>query len=186
MKNVYPKAFLSALLFLFTLCAHAEQLTLEKQEVCDLEKHLAETSPLHAAAFKGDAKALASAIEKGGDVNQKTSSLFCNGLGAWLTPLHLAAQKGSLECVKLLLDKNADVNAYDFQTRTPLHHACLIDSKIPLETRLAILKLLIEKKADVNYKDNDDRTPLDMLAENETNKAARKYLVSQHAVSGKK
>jgi outer membrane protein assembly factor BamB len=64
------------------------------------------------AARKGDAAAVRTLLDKGVDVNAKTS------YGA--TALSFAADKGHLEVVRLLLKHKADVNAKDtFYTATP-------------------------------------------------------------------
>ncbi|KAH0821797.1 hypothetical protein GEV33_000994 [Tenebrio molitor] len=72
-------------------------------------------TPLHAAAFKGDATIASVLLSNGARVNAKDSK--------WITPLHRACSIGSSETVSVLLTYQAEVNARDKLWQTPLHVA---------------------------------------------------------------
>jgi len=69
------------------------------------------------AAQVGDTPIVRFLLDKGADVNQKSSS----ALG--MRPLHWAAKEGHLNIVYLLLEKKAKVNAKDTLGMTPLAYA---------------------------------------------------------------
>src|SRR5262245_56539448 len=71
---------------------------------------------LWAAVRSGDAKAVASALDKGADVNAR------NEIG--VSALWIAAGKDKLDVIKLLVNRGADVNARDgIWYQTPLSSA---------------------------------------------------------------
>jgi len=72
-------------------------------------------TPLHFAIIKGDVATVKLLIEKGSDVNSKTSG--------GITPPHLVAVSGNADVAKLLLESGADANARDDMGRIPLHYA---------------------------------------------------------------
>ncbi|KAI4785187.1 hypothetical protein KUCAC02_037910, partial [Chaenocephalus aceratus] len=72
-------------------------------------------TPLHAAAFLGDAEITELLILSGARVNAKDNM--------WLTPLHRAVASRSEESVRVLIRHSADVNARDKNWQTPLHVA---------------------------------------------------------------
>lgn len=78
-----------------------------------IEPAPAGSTPLHRAALRGDAEAVAALIKSGADVNAT------NEAGA--TPLHYAA--GSEGVVDLLLKAGANPNACSLTRYTPLHSA---------------------------------------------------------------
>ena len=94
--------------------------------------------PIHTAAKTGDLAGVQAELDKGVDVNAKTSK-------GW-TPLHYATQRGHKEVAELLIAAGADVNAKDDGGYTPLHYAAFNGHK-------EIAELLIAKGADVNAKD---------------------------------
>lgn len=92
------------------------------------------------------------------------------------TALHLAIIQQNKDGVSLLLKHGADVSEIDYQLRTPLHLACMKQSKttkiftdnVPmsdgiLEPRSDIIELLLDHDADIDAADEEGRTPL-MLA----------------------
>jgi ankyrin repeat protein len=103
-------------------------------------------TPLHFAIIKGDVATVKLLIEKGSDVNSKTSG--------GITPLHLAAVSGNADVARLLLERGADVNARDNVGRIPLHYA----------SNASVAKMLIEAGADINARDKEGVTPLHYAA----------------------
>ena len=73
--------------------------------------------PIQDAAWKGDVAGIQAELDKGVNVNAKTSK-------GW-TPLHYAAQRGQKEVANLLFTRGADANAQDERDRTPLDIADL-------------------------------------------------------------
>ncbi|CAG0902227.1 unnamed protein product [Cyprideis torosa] len=70
------------------------------------------------------------------------------------TPLMLAVIQGHYSvALWLLREFGADVNAQDFESRSALHHACLVG-------RPRIARLLLRKGALVEARDRGGRTPL--------------------------
>ena len=88
-------------------------------------------SPLHNAAFAGDAKKVRELIAQGADVTLK------NKYGK--TPLHAASLGRCPDCLRALLDAGgkAIVNASDSGKLTPLHYATQMGN-------LEIIKILLE------------------------------------------
>ena len=79
------------------------------------------SSDVYNFAFKGDLKALKSALDRGADVNSSTLARFRSSGGSLrlqslfcvqaATPLFIASLKGHTDCVRLLLEHGADVAA---------------------------------------------------------------------------
>uniref|UniRef100_A0A8C1B9J1 Ankyrin repeat domain 28b n=1 Tax=Cyprinus carpio carpio TaxID=630221 RepID=A0A8C1B9J1_CYPCA len=116
----------------------------EDVNVQDCEKR----TPLHAAAYLGDAEIIELLIlsgMKGARVNAKDNK--------WLTPLHRAVASCSEEAVQVLLKHSADVNARDKNWQTPLHVAA---SHKAVRCAEALVPLL----SNVNVSDRAGRTPL--------------------------
>ncbi|XP_028130015.2 serine/threonine-protein phosphatase 6 regulatory ankyrin repeat subunit A-like isoform X1 [Diabrotica virgifera virgifera] len=84
-----------------------------KQEVNCLDEE--KRTPLHAAAYKGEAEVTELLLKNGARVNAKDSK--------WVTPLHRACSVGADKVVELLLSYQADVCARDRLWQTPLHVA---------------------------------------------------------------
>lgn len=86
------------------------------------------------AVRKGDAAAVAAALDKGADVNAK----FRYGM----TALFKAAERGNADVTKVLLDRGADVNVKDtFYRATAMSWALQND-------HLEVVRLLLEKGAE--------------------------------------
>lgn len=62
-------------------------------------------TPLHAAAFKGEAQIVSILLDNGARVNAKDNK--------WLTPLHRACAVNSGDTVQILIQYQADVCARD-------------------------------------------------------------------------
>jgi ankyrin repeat protein len=72
-------------------------------------------SPLHWAAIDGHREVVELLLDRGAEVNGRTT--FGN------TPLHLASRAGRLEAAKLLIDRGADIHASTNTGITPLSEA---------------------------------------------------------------
>uniref|UniRef100_A0A667YM70 Uncharacterized protein n=1 Tax=Myripristis murdjan TaxID=586833 RepID=A0A667YM70_9TELE len=113
----------------------------EDVNVQDNEKR----TPLHAAAYLGDAEIIELLILSGARVNAKDNK--------WLTPLHRAVASCSEDAVSVLLKHSADVNARDKNWQTPLHVAA---SNKAVRCAEALVPLL----SNVNVSDRAGRTAL--------------------------
>lgn len=94
------------------------------------------------------------------------------------TALHLAIIQQNIAGVSVLLEHNANVSARDYRHRTPLHLACMNQSRttvfmdgIPasdgiLAPRSDIIELLLDHDADIDAADEEGRTPLMMACSN--------------------
>ncbi|KAK1797807.1 hypothetical protein P4O66_008163, partial [Electrophorus voltai] len=109
-------------------------------------------TPLHAAAFLGDAEITELLILSGrARVNAKDNM--------WLTPLHRAVASRSEEAVSVLIRHSADVNARDKNWQTPLHVAAA-------NKALRCAELLIPLLSSVNVSDRGGRSALHHAALN--------------------
>ena len=73
------------------------------------------------------------------------------------TPLHIACRSGNIEMMRILLERNACVDirrTYDL--KTPLHLACLIDSKSVAD----VVDEIIVRCEDIDERDASGNTPL--------------------------
>uniref|UniRef100_A0A8C7LD55 Ankyrin repeat domain 28 n=1 Tax=Oncorhynchus kisutch TaxID=8019 RepID=A0A8C7LD55_ONCKI len=113
----------------------------EDVNVQDNEKR----TPLHAAAYLGDAEILELLILSGARVNAKDNK--------WLTPLHRAVASCSEEAVQVLLKHSADVNARDKNWQTPLHIAAA-------NKAVRCAEALVPLLSNVNVSDRAGRTAL--------------------------
>ena len=126
-------------------------------------------TPLHAAAESGQHETALLLVEKGVDVNAKTTG----GSNPGETPLHVAASGGHLEVVILLIKNGADVNSVDESSYTPLRRAA--DRR-----NTEIIKLLIENGADINAQGKYGITVLHIAAQSDDVSLAE-YLLSKGA-----
>lgn len=74
------------------------------------------------------------------------------------TTLHSAIEGGNLVVLKSLLACGANITAIDFDGRTPLHMAVLV------QTSLDVVKALIASGADINVQDHNGWAPLTLTA----------------------
>uniref|UniRef100_A0A671LFV7 Serine/threonine-protein phosphatase 6 regulatory ankyrin repeat subunit A-like n=1 Tax=Sinocyclocheilus anshuiensis TaxID=1608454 RepID=A0A671LFV7_9TELE len=116
----------------------------EDVNVQDNEKR----TPLHAAAYLGDAEIIELLILSGARVNAKDNK--------WLTPLHRAVASCS-EMVRLLLSRGANINAFDKKDRRAIHWAAYMG-------HMEVVKLLVSHGAEVTCKDKKAYTPLHAAA----------------------
>ena len=141
------------------------------------------------ASENGDTETVKMLLEKGADVNAKTTDYF--GVTALIqasknghteivkkllatkgilvnqednygsVALIKASYNGHTEIVKLLLDAGANINAITNENITALHVAAIISIKPPKVDRgTEIVKMLLKEGADVNVKNENNRTAL--------------------------
>ena len=136
---------------------------------------LADAGPLHEAAKAGDVAQIASLLDAGADINEKSSEgtpLFLavnaehaeaaelliergadvNARSALGTPLHAAATRGMTPIVALLLEHGADPNV-TWNSLTPLHNAAKFG-------QVDVARVLLDSGADVNALTDLDEPPL--------------------------
>uniref|UniRef100_A0AAZ3NP69 Serine/threonine-protein phosphatase 6 regulatory ankyrin repeat subunit A n=1 Tax=Oncorhynchus tshawytscha TaxID=74940 RepID=A0AAZ3NP69_ONCTS len=123
------------------LAEYETAMTLLGSSLQDNEKR----TPLHAAAYLGDAEILELLILSGARVNAKDNK--------WLTPLHRAVASCSEEAVQVLLKHSADVNARDKNWQTPLHIAAA-------NKAVRCAEALVPLLSNVNVSDRAGRTAL--------------------------
>jgi len=103
-------------------------------------------TPLHLAAFFGGFEAAKLLIERGADVNARSTNAMAN------MPLHAAAAGSRTGIVQLLLEKGADPNAKQSGGWTPLHQAA---DRCDVE----MVKLLLRFGADARIGQDSGKTP---------------------------
>ncbi|KAJ3609681.1 hypothetical protein NHX12_024194 [Muraenolepis orangiensis] len=155
-----PKA--SLLRAIFKVDADEVRSLIFKKEdinIQDVEKR----TPLHAAAYLGNAEIMELLILSGARVNAKDNK--------WLTPLHRAVASCSEEAVSVLLKHSADVNARDKNWQTPLHMAAgnkqagrCAQALVPLLSNVNMVKLLLSRGANINAFDKKDRRAIHWAA----------------------
>ena len=106
-------------------------------------------TPLHLGAFFGKIDAARLLLNKGAQVNARSTNQMEN------LPLHAAAAGRHADVVKLLLDRGASVNARQHGGWTPLHSAA---QNGDLESARA----LIAAGADVHTRADNNQTALDL------------------------
>ena len=138
---------------IFTLCVagHASDVLAKLDEAPELlEAHSTDGwTPLHLAAFFGWAELANALIDRGADVNSRSTNSMKN------TPLHAAAAGGSVPLLELLLKRGAHPNASQEGGWTALHAAAQAGNRAMAETLLA-------HGADVNQRADNNQSPLDM------------------------
>jgi ankyrin repeat protein len=138
---------------IFTLCVagHVSDVLAKIDKAPELlEAHSADGwTPLHLAAFFGWPELANALIERGADVNSRSTNSMKN------TPLHAAAAGGSAPVADLLLKRGAHPNATQEGGWTALHSAAQAGNRAMAETLLA-------NGADVNQRAGNNQSPLDM------------------------
>ncbi len=114
-------------------------------------------TPLHYAAYRGDAACAKALLKGGADPNAKDS------IG--MTPLHDAAYAGHAGFVKVLLNGGAAVSPRDKWGNTPLHYAVYKKSVVAV-------RVLLEAGADRSAANDKGATPADMAAASGSSKIA--------------
>jgi len=144
------------------------------------------SQPLHDAAQRGDARAIAELLRAGAAVNA-TDEME-------LTPLHRAVISGCVKCAELLLDSAANPNARARYDMTPLHWAALLGraeiaglllrrgawiqarnlygmTALHQSSDAKLTELLLSQGADLRARDNRGFTPLHLARNGEVAKA---------------
>lgn len=106
-------------------------------------------TPLHLAAFFGHPKLAQKLIERGANVDARSTNAMTN------TPLHAAVAGGSLDAVKMLVENGAKVNASQHGGWTALHGAAQ-------SGRREMVEFLIANGADVHARADNNQTALDL------------------------
>ncbi len=118
-------------------------------------------TPLHSAAYWGNARIARDLLEHGADPNARTEDTIGApdmvspaGYEAPLkTPLFAAAAGGHPDVARVLLDRGAQPSAPGYWGETALHRAAM-------QGETAVASLLIARGADVNAKTKTGETPL--------------------------
>jgi ankyrin repeat protein len=106
-------------------------------------------TPLHLAAFFGHAEVAIALLDRGADVNARSTNSMKN------TPLHAAAAGGNIEVMRLLLERGADVNATQEGGWTALHAAAQSGHR-------EMVELLLANGAHVNTRAESNQAALDL------------------------
>jgi ankyrin repeat protein len=106
-------------------------------------------TPLHLAAFFGHVQLAAALVDRGADVDARSTNAMTN------TPLHAAVAGGHTEAVRLLADRGSKVNASQHGGWTALHGAAQAGNR-------EIVEILIAHGADVNARAENNQSPLDL------------------------
>ena len=106
-------------------------------------------TPLHVAAFFGYKESAEKLIERGANVEARSTNAMKN------TPLHAAAAGRKLDLVKLLIEEGASVNARQEGGWTALHAAAQNGDR-------EIVELLIAHGADLNARADNNQGALDL------------------------
>jgi ankyrin repeat protein len=106
-------------------------------------------TPLHLAAYFGKLEAVRLLLNKGAQVNARSTNQMQN------MPLHAAAAGSHHEAVKILLEHGASVNARQHGGWTPLHAAALTGD-------IESARALVAGGADVQTRADNNQTALDL------------------------
>lgn len=104
-------------------------------------------TPLHMAAFGGNAANTELLIRKGAAIDVRAESKFRN------TPLQTALLSGQYATAKILLDHGADALIRQSKGFTPTHEAALLG-------RQDLVQLLLDHGAEINSVADNGQTPL--------------------------
>jgi uncharacterized protein len=138
---------------LFSLCAAGRVNAII--EAIDRDPSLLEAhsgdgwTPLHLAAFFGHAEVASALLDRGADVNARSTNAMKN------TPLHAAAAGNNTELMRLLLERGADANATQQGGWTALHAAAQSGNR-------EMLELLLAHGAHVNTRAENNQAALDL------------------------
>ena len=124
-------------------------------------------TPLHLAAFFGKDDAARLLLNKGAQVDARSTNAMQN------TPLHAAAAGKHAAVVKLLIERGASVNARQHGGWTALHAAAQNGD-------VEMARALVDAGADVQSRAENNQTPLD-LALTKAQQAMVDYLESNGA-----
>jgi uncharacterized protein len=117
-------------------------------------------TPLHLAAFFGHPELANALLDRGADVNARSTNSMKN------TPLHAAAAGGKIELMRLLLDRGAGANASQEGGWTALHSAAQSGNR-------EMVELLLAYGAHINARAQNNQTPLDLALTNGHHDVAR-------------
>jgi ankyrin repeat protein len=106
-------------------------------------------TPLHLAAFFGQKEAAQVLLNKGAQVNARSTNAMQN------TPLHAAAAGRHADVAKLLLDRGAAANARQHGGWTPLHAAAQNGD-------VEMARELLAGGADVQVRADNNQTAMDL------------------------
>jgi ankyrin repeat protein len=104
-------------------------------------------TPLHMAAFGGNAATTELLLKKGAPIETRAKSKFLN------TPLQTACLNGQYATAKILLDHGADALVRQSKGFAPLHEAALLG-------RTDLVQLLLDHGAEINSVADNGETPL--------------------------
>lgn len=105
-------------------------------------------TPLHLAAFFGHPALANALLDRGADVNARSTNTMRN------TPLHAAVAGRKADVTKVLLDRGADANARQEGGWTALHGAAQSGDR-------EIVELLLANGADTNARAENNQSALD-------------------------
>lgn len=126
------------------------------------------TTPLHAAAFWGQADIASLLLAKGAQVDAKRES----GQGDMMTPLHLAALGGHRSVITLLLGHGAAVDAENNRGLTPL--LLLLQHQGPTDEES--IRLFLEHGANPRKADRFQNSPLHWAATGQSSNIVTRLL----------
>jgi ankyrin repeat protein len=106
-------------------------------------------TPLHLSAFFGHSDLANALLDRGADVNARSTNSMKN------TPLHAATAGGQLELVRVLLKRGADANASQEGGWTALHSAAQSGNR-------EMVELLIAQGAQINARAGNNQSALDL------------------------
>jgi ankyrin repeat protein len=106
-------------------------------------------TPLHLAAFFGNREIAEKLIERGAEVDARSTNAMKN------TPLHAAAAGRKTELMRLLLDEGANANATQTGGWTALHAAAQNGDR-------EIIEILLAHGADLNVRAENHQSALDL------------------------